>query len=137
MKILLPVDGSAASTRAAEYLVKQWPADVATTLLYVDMPLRKSVARYLDAPTIAHFHQDNATEALAPAAEVLQRAGRRFEEMQLVGDAGSRIVKVAADGGHDLIIMGSRGQSALKSTFLGSVTIKVLSTSRVPVLVVR
>ena len=137
MKILLPVDGSATSTRAAEYLVQHWPADAGITLLYVDPPLRNSVARCLDAQMIAHYHDENATEALKPAIAVLQKAGRQFDEQRLVGDPGDAAVKLAREGHYDLIIMGSHGHGALKSLFLGSVTVKVLSNSRIPVLVVR
>lgn len=137
MKILLPVDGSPTSTRAVEYLVQHWPPDIGITLLHVDPPLRNSVARCLDAPSIAHFHRENAAEALKPAVTVLREAGRPFDEQRLVGDPGDAIVKLAQDGHHDLIIMGSHGHGALKSLFLGSVTVKVLSNSQVPVLVVR
>jgi len=38
---------------------------------------------------------------------------------------------------HGPIVMGSHGRGALKRLFLGSVAVKVLSESRVPVLVVR
>lgn len=137
MKILLPVDGSSNSKRATQYLIDHWPASTAITLLYVDMPLRKSVSRFLDAQSIARFHDENATAALKPAIGVLQKAARHFDEQRLVGDAGGAIVKLAQEGNYDLIIMGSHGRGALKSLFLGSVTVKVLSNSRVPVLVVR
>lgn len=137
MKILLPMDGSATSTRAAEYLVKNWPPETGITLLNVDMPLRNSVARCLDAQMIAHFHRENSNAALKPAAGVLRKAGRQFDEQMLVGDVGAKIVQLAQKGRYDLIIMGSHGRSALKSLFLGSVTVKVLSNSQVPVLVVR
>lgn len=137
MKILLPVDGSSTSTRAAEFLIKHWPPETAITLLHVDMPLRNSVARYLDAHMRAQFHQDNSRTALKPAARVLEKAGYAFDEHMLVGDAGSKIVQFAHKGRYDLIVMGSHGRSALKSLFLGSVAIKALSNSQVPVLVVR
>ncbi|WNL44021.1 universal stress protein [Dyella sp. BiH032] len=137
MKILLPVDGSTYSTRAARYLVKHWPVDAAVTLLNVDAPLRESIAGHLDADSVARFHLDNGTAALKPARRVLAKAGHLFEERLLVGDPGTEILHLAQRGRYDLVVMGSHGRGVLKSLFLGSVVVKVLSGSNVPVLVVR
>lgn len=137
MKILLPVDGSTNSTKAARYLAKHWPTDATVTLLNVDMPLTESITRWLDAETIEGFHKDNSKAALKTARRVLTRAGHACKERMLVGDPASEIVELAEKGRHNLIVMGSHGRGAVKSLFLGSVVMKVLSTSRIPVLVVR
>jgi nucleotide-binding universal stress UspA family protein len=47
------------------------------------------------------------------------------------------IVEAAEKFGADVIVMGSRGRSDLPGLLLGSVTHKVLSMTRVPVLVIR
>jgi nucleotide-binding universal stress UspA family protein len=137
MKILLPVDGSAASTRAARYLVKHWPKADTVTLLHVDRPLGQSVSRYLDVDTLARFHAENSKTALKPGRRVLGASGHRFDAEQRVGDPGAEIVQLARKGRYDLVVMGSHGRGALRSLFLGSVVVKVLANSSVPVLVVR
>lgn len=137
MKILLPVDGSAHSTHAARYLVKHWPADAKVTVVNVDLPLQQYISEHLDAESVARFHEKNCKTALKPAHRVVTRSGHVCEEKMLLGDPASEIIQLAHKGRYDLIVMGSHGRGAVKSLLLGSVVVKVLSASRVPVLVVR
>jgi nucleotide-binding universal stress UspA family protein len=47
------------------------------------------------------------------------------------------LMKSIQEGGHDLVVMGSRGRGALASTVLGSVSHHILHHSPVPVLIVH
>lgn len=142
MKILLPVDGSPSSSRAIRYVIQHWGGPETTpcaslVLLHVDPVLSAGVARYLTAQDIARFHADNAKSALRAARRSLHKANLLFEEMHQIGEPADVITRLAGKMRCDLVAMGSHGWGALLSLVLGSVVVKVLAHSRVPVLVIR
>lgn len=55
----------------------------------------------------------------------------------LEGDPGSEIINYANKNNIDIIITGSRGLSGIKKLFLGSVSSKIVSEAKVPVLVIK
>ena len=69
-------------------------------------------------------------------AEASQNAGVRCETVQLEHDQSyEAIIKTAEDKGCDLIVMASHGRSGISAVLLGSVTNKVLTHTKIPVLV--
>lgn len=140
MRILLAVDGSEVSARAARFvarLASQLGQPPQVILLSVDEPLLRAVAIELGVQGVAKYHADNGKFALKTAKAVLNRANVVYAEQLLVGNPAEAIVKTAKSAKCDLVVMGSHGRSAFKSLFLGSVTIKVLTHSQVPVTIIR
>lgn len=140
MKILLAVDGSDASTRAARHvarLSRQLAEAPALTLANVSLPLLAPAERKLGRKASAEYYESNSRHAVRSARRVLERAGLEFREAFLVGDPATQIAHEADKHDADLIVMGSRGQTALKSLVMGSVATKVLAMSKVPLTVVR
>ena len=140
MRVLFASDGSECSDRAAQYLVKslrKQMRDVNVTLFYADQPLLDRVAAALGEERVAEIHQENSDACLKSARQRLKRAGLPFDEAHVAGNAAHCIARKAEQGKYDLVLMGSHGRSALKSALLGSVTARVLSACKVPVLVVH
>lgn len=140
MKILLAVDGSDNSTRAARFVVKlakSLAEPPKIILLHADAPLLKGVTVKLGAQGTQDYHADNSRYALKGARAALNRAKLEFEQLALVGDADKAIIKTAIKQRADMIVMGSRGLGALSGLFMGSVTIKVVAVSEIPVTVIR
>jgi len=140
MKILLAVDGSEVGLAAVRHLVEFGKALAETpevTLVYVDPPLLRSVALELGSDGVARYHAENGAYAMKKARTVLKRAQLPFVEKVLVGEPADGIVKQAKASKAELIVVGTHGRGALKQLFVGSVALKVIALSPVPVLVAR
>lgn len=140
MRIVIAVDGSPQSAAAVRHAVKlagalREPPDL--LLLTVDPPMMPGVERRIGAEAVRHYHAENAEYGLRQARGILRRAGVAFEERMIVGDPAPEIVRACTRPRSDLLVMGSRGRGAVESAFLGSVAIKVLAGSKVPVTIVR
>ncbi len=78
--------------------------------------------------------EERAGEAMAAAADELPVAATATV---CSGPAAETIVEAARQGGHDLVVMGTRGLAAIQHLLLGSVAEHVVRTCPVPVLTIR
>ncbi len=135
-KILLPVDDSEHSRRAADYaagLAALVDAEVGVIHCYLEIPVWKhgTIERHSEAELKA-----KAEKTLALYMERLAQAGVRHTGQILHGPAGEIIAAQAASGGFDCIVMGSSGPVDFEGLLLRSVTLRVLHTATCPVLIV-
>jgi nucleotide-binding universal stress UspA family protein len=141
MKILLAVDGSECSLDAVDALIahSRWFAEPPTVVLaYVHPPLPYPMAQsWVGKETVEKYYHDEADAIFAKAAARLEAGRMPFERAMLVGDAAQEIGRHAVQSGCDLIALGRRGHTALANLVLGSVAMKVLASSTVPVLFPR
>lgn len=137
---LVPLDGSEIALHAVDWMVrnidmlKELPR---VHLLNVQVGLPGEISRFIDAETIRDFHRESGLEALAAANTQLVGAGIIFESHVLVGEAAPMISEFADNHACTQILIGTHGHSGLTGTLLGSVAMKVVHLSNVPVLLIR
>ena len=140
MRVLFASDGSDCAARAAHYLatsLRKQVRQLHVTLFYVDQPMLERVAAALGEQRVAQIHGENSDLCLKATRQRLRRSRVKFDEAHTAGNAAGCIARHAQAGKYDLVLMGSHGRSALKNVLLGSVTARVLTQCRVPVLVVH
>lgn len=138
MKILVAVDGSKPSLKAAQLLIDHcdwYREQPEIELLAVHLPVPK-VANVNKAQLERYYHEEGAA-MLAPGKKKLDAAGIGCQTRVLVGPVAETIVKHARAKGFDLIYIGTRGMGALGQALLGSTATKVLHISETPVLLVK
>ena len=140
--ILIPTDGSDLAERAVAHglaLAKSVGAKV--TIIIADEQIG-SWLLFAEAGTAEQFA--NYTEEIKKhAAKVLDRGANAAKQAGVPCDTVhvqdvqpyAGIIATATDRGCDLIVMASHGRSGLSAMVLGSVTNKVLTHAKTPVLV--
>lgn len=140
MRILIPIDGSTNSLNALMFVSTRKTllgSNPTIELMNVQLPLPARASRLVGQDALTRYYEDEAEKVFVPARTILERVGFHATESFVVGEAAPSIAQAAEKLGTDLIVMGSRGQSALRGLFFGSVSNGVLAQSRCPVLIVR
>ena len=142
MKILLAVDGSKHSLDAVKFLtghLEQARERPQVELVFVHAPVPKlpELGSLVGKKQIQRYYEEEASEALAGARQLLDQAGIAYHARALVGPVAETIVAHAGSARCGLILIGHRGMTAAANMLLGSIATKVLHLSPVPVLLVK
>ena len=140
LSYLLAVDGSEPSLKAVEHVIREIANMANKPLVYlvnVQPALSSNVARFIDVKTIEEFHREAGDAALCKAKERMTQAGVVHTAHILVGEAAPSIVEFAKNKDCRMIVMGVRGFGNVTGLFMGSVTVKVVQLSGVPVLLIK
>ena len=140
-RLCLAIDGSAAANRATATAIRLAKALAVTPqidVVSVDFRMMSGVARKLGAAAVARYHAENHRYNTRAASARLARAGLR-PTLHLYVDAepAGALQRHLEKHPPELLIAGSHGRSAIAAAVLGSVVTKLLSRTKVPILVVR
>lgn len=141
--ILIPTDGSERSAQAiAQGMALAAALKARATALMATAPVPPIVLEGLPAPVsneeLEQNAKDYAMRCLAIATEAAAAAGVRYEAIHIKHDRPwEAIIQAAEQNGCDLIVMASHGRAGVSAVVLGSATNKVLTHSKLPVLVCR
>lgn len=143
MRYIVASDGSEAGLKAARFLVQQscpGPEDEVFAVYVFPLPADPhSYEGVFDLPTDAGDERVRrvAKSVLGKTMAALAGVDGRVEEVTLVGNPGKEIVEFAMNLDVDLIVAGTRGHSAEKKLYLGSVSNALAHRAPCSVLIVR
>lgn len=137
-QILIATDGSPSAQEAVDVgleLAQEQGADV--TFVHVT-PVEEIRGGRGGAHALTHREEiDESETALKDAAAAADAAGVSYEVERFSGETVETIVALADSKNADLIVLGSRGRSAIASAVLGSISLGVLKHASRPVLIVK
>jgi nucleotide-binding universal stress UspA family protein len=144
-KILVPVDGSELSARAAKTAIAIAKEQGASVLfVHATKPfLYPYAAEYPVYDTVSEkLYNERATQfAKSVFAEVKAVAAREAVNAESLAESAEHpdefILRTVAEKNCDLIVIATHGRGAVSRLFMGSVTMRLLPRSPVPVLVYR
>ena len=142
-KILFPTDFSATSNNAFVYalqLARNIDAEVVTLHVY-ELPVVDyiNVPAYLleiyDSVEMSNF--ENYKDQIPVLRSIAEQHGLediKISNVMMDGDLVSTILRMVKDDNIDYVVMGTKGASGIKETFLGSSTASVIAESKAVVL---
>jgi nucleotide-binding universal stress UspA family protein len=152
MRVVVGVDGSHDSQMAQSFIQRRLPLPPSSQVMAFHSlgPHAHLIPQMEDtfgAPSWAELsglerkikkaQEQTGRKLLAEAIRTLKRKEAKVIPHLTQGNAGEEIIKLAEKNRADLIVVGSRGLTQLKSVFLGSVSQKVVRYAPCSVLVVR
>lgn len=140
--ILITTDGSELSTKGLLHGLELAKAVGArATVVTITDVWSSGVLAAAGPASIGEFEaamQSAVEDILAEASKRCEETGITFEVKHIPNRyPADAIVETAQNLGCDLIVMASHGRRGLRKALLGSQTSEVLTTSTIPVLVVR
>jgi nucleotide-binding universal stress UspA family protein len=142
-KIIVPVDGSDFSFRAAEYaitLARLTGGEILCVHAIVDLPYIEYMApSVLTVPRYIKEAKKQTEEWFSHVKSKAAKQGVKITAETIFNppSVAESIINYASQQNADLIVIGTRGKSGLKRLVLGSVASAVVAHASCPVLVVR
>ncbi len=137
LRVLVATDGSICSAKAVQYVVERLRNTLGEVTVVSVLPLEMAngTAKPEDSPRRQRLEEEIQGQLGATCA-TLRAAGITCSKMVRFGDPADEIVRLAEEGGFDMIVMGRRGRGPVAKLLLGSVSEKVVRSASCAVAVV-
>lgn len=141
-RVLLPVDGSECSLRAVSLVISKRacyanPDELAIHLVNVQAAFSHDVSRFFSHEQVDAFHHEESEKLMQDACKLLDDAGAKYTCHKEIGKVAEKIAELADSLQCDQIVMGTHGRGALVELLMGSITLKVISLVKIPILLVK
>lgn len=142
MNILVATDGSRNALRAVKYaaklahLLRTGSNKITLISVHDDIGLRHARA-FVGKAEVADYLRELSEKELKPARKLLKEDGVDYDMEIRTGHVAQEIVDCADKGKFDMIVLGSKGRSAVTDLLLGSVAQRVLAIAKQPVVMVK
>lgn len=141
MKILVPIDGSKISKKSvnvARNIGEKYDAEIIVLTVVPETSIFEQYpTNFPYTLEVERANNDRAEMVLSDVETELAGYPNKVETFYTSGNPAQQITKFAEDHKVDLIVMGNRGLGAFSRTVLGSVSNKVINSSKISVLVVK
>lgn len=142
MKILVATDGSKYAMRSVKYAAKLIgllrPAKHSITLISVhDTTGLRLASSFLGSKDVKAYLHERSTKELDEALTFLKATEIKYRTVIRTGHVAQEIVKFAKTGKFDLVVLGSKGRSAIADMLIGSVAQRVLAAAQQPVVLIK
>lgn len=140
IKILIAVDGSALSLDAVHHVLRLVQDGLRVSVVLANVQEPASLYELVvsrDPDLIAAASVEAGEHLMASARALLQAAGLGCDTAVGVGDPAHVLVDIIESSGCDMVVIGARGQGAISSALLGSVSQELAHASPVPVTIVK
>ena len=140
LKILIAVDGSELSLDGVHHALTLVRQGLQATMVLANVQEPATLYELVttrDPDLIAAASLEAGEHLMAPARALLDAAGVVYETDVGVGDVAHTLVDMIERSGCDMVIIGAKGQGAITSALLGSVSQALVHQSPVPVTVVK
>ena len=141
-RVLIPVDGSDCAVRGVALVIAKRsryanPDDLDIHLVNVQAPFSHDVSRFASHDQMTGFHHEESHKLMQSACHLLDAAGANYTCHYEVGNVAETICRLVESLQCDQIVMGTHGRGALKELLVGSITLKTIHHSTVPILLVK
>lgn len=139
-KILIAVDGSPLALDAVHHVLELVRDGLRASVVLANVQEAASLYELVmsrDPDLIASASVEAGEDLMASACALLDAAGVPYETQIGIGDPANTLVDLIENTQCDMAVIGARGQGAISSALLGSVSQSLAHSSPVPVTIVR